>query len=696
MLADDPTLLAAFFDESLESLAGLEARLIDLHKAEDALRAEVDEIFRPVHTLKGNAPYFGFLRIQGLAHALETVLDRLRKGRITLDPDLTDLLLAGLDGLRASIERVRAGEHEVADEAAHADLLARLERAGKTHEPADAWARLSADLADLETRSAPPEPAVLARMRQDLTALRGKSAASASAASSGDGGFACLQKRLKQPFAVPIDADAAKAIVAELQALRSASVDPVHSGILDETIATCGVFLESVGFDDLLRQHVLEALGRIAPPLADEALPTPSPSAAPSSPTREPGSERRTRPDTESQGRSMRVAEAAVDAFLTHVGELLVIGDLLDHLQQRVSTSTDDHGLVRDMRQAVASFGALSSELQRSIMAVRRVQVRPVLQKAPRLARDIAQATGKEIEVILHGDATELDKGRLDLIDGPLTHLVRNCADHGIEAPERRTAAGKPARGTISVTASAADGWFQLDIGDDGRGLDLEAIRRKGEAMGLVRPGAVLDQQAIVNLIFASGLSTAQQVSDVSGRGVGMDVVHRQIQEAGGTVAVTTTPGHGTQFSLRLPIAATTHIVNAFLVRSGPSVFALPLDLVRESFADDGTRDGHGLVIRHGKTLAVVPLANVLGQADGLTDGTGRRTLVTVEADGHAMALVVDETLGVRRLVVRPLHGLTEGDLDGRFQGAALLGDGRLALIVAPDRLRNTHGSSHA
>jgi two-component system chemotaxis sensor kinase CheA len=694
MLAEDPALLTAFFDESLESLAGLEARLIELHKAEDGLRAEVDAIFRPVHTLKGNAPFFGFLRLQELAHALETVLDRLRTGRIGLDPGLIDLLLAGLDGLRSIVERLRDGGGEAPDEAAHADLIGRLGKAGRPQGVADAWSRLAADLADLELRDAPPEPAVLARMRQDLAAVRG-SAATAPAAMPppGDGRLACLRQRLSQPFAAPLEAGAAAAIVAELQALRAALTDPPQAAILDETIATCGVFLESVGFDDLLRQHVLEALGRLAPtPAAEaEAQPAQAPSAGSGTERHpRPDSERRNRSDSESHGRSMRVAEAAVDAFLAHVGELLVIGDLLDHLQQRVSVRMDDHGLVRDMRQAVASFAALSSELQRSIMAVRRVQVRPLLQKAPRLARDIAQATGKDIEVVLQGEATELDKGRLELIDGPLAHLVRNCADHGIEPPDRRTAAGKPARGVITVAASAAEGWFQLDIADDGKGLDLEAIRRKGEAMGLVQPGAALDQQVIVNLIFASGLSTAQRVSDVSGRGVGMDVVHRQIHEAGGTVEVTTTPGQGTRFRLRLPVAATTHIVNAFLVRCGPGVFALPLDLVRESFAYDGGGDGHGLVIRHGRTMPVVPLGRLLGQADA-NDGRppGRQTVVTIERAGRNLAIAVDETLGVRRLVVRPLYGLTDGDLGGGFQGAALLGDGRLALIIAPNALCN-------
>lgn len=680
MLADDPALLAAFIDESLESLAGLEACLIVLDRAEDGLRAEVEAIFRPVHTLKGNAPFFGFLQVQALAHAVETVLDQLRKGRLAVTPAIIDTLLAGLDGLRTAIERLRDGGPEVADEAGQAALIVRLGRAAVIPTPADTWARLAADLAELETHGGAPSPTLLARMRQDVTALRSE-ARPAAAAPAPDDHLATLHRLLSQPLAAPLATADGAAVVAGLRAVRAACTDPAHAAVLDETLVTCGVFLESVGFDELLRRHVVEVLDRLGPLPTAEAQPSPALATSAES-----TSERRTRPDTEGHARSMRVSEAAVDGFLAHVGELLVIGDLLDHLQQRVASGTSDHGLVRDMRQAVASFAALSGELQASIMAVRRMPVRSLLHKAPRLARDIAQATEKQIEVVVQGEATELDKGRLDLIDGPLTHLVRNCADHGIEPPERRIVAGKPASGTITITASATDGWFQLDISDDGSGLDLDAIRRKGESMGLVRPGAALDEQAIVNLIFASGLSTAQQVSDVSGRGVGMDVVHRQITEAGGTIAVTTTPGQGTRFSVRLPVASTTHIVNAFLVRSGAGIFALPLDLVRESFADDGS--SHGLVIRHGRTLAVVALARLLGQDEpGQRQQVDRRTVVTVERQGVQLAVAVDETLGVRRLVVRPLYGLVEGDLGDCFQGSALLGDGCLALIVAPDAL---------
>jgi two-component system chemotaxis sensor kinase CheA len=332
----------------------------------------------------------------------------------------------------------------------------------------------------------------------------------------------------------------------------------------------------------------------------------------------------------------------------------------------------------------VAAFTVLSGELQRNIMEVRRVAVRPLLQKAPRLVRDIATAQGKDIAVELEGERVEVDKSRLDLLDAPLTHLVRNCADHGIEAPADRRAAGKPERGRIAITAGNEDGWFVLTIADDGRGLDLAAIRRKAEALGLVQAGAALTEQAAVDLIFAAGLSTARTVSDVSGRGVGMDVVRTNLAEAGGDIAVSTRPGHGTTFRLRVPSVVTTQIVRAYLVREGDGIYALPLDRVRETFAvGDGT--DAGVVLRHGTALPTTPLHRLLGLAAPAATAD-RRTLISIAHRGRLVALSVAATLGVRQVVIRPITGIHATDLTRRYQGAALLGDGRLALVLDLDR----------
>lgn len=654
-LAEDPTLLGAFLDESRESLDGLDARLSGLDRSVD-LKSEVEAIFRPVHTLKGNAAFFGFMEVQRLAHAMETILDLLRKGRLALTQEATDALLAGCDVLRSCIERVRAGESEVDDVSAFSSLIARLAKLGVQTPLADPWQRIFADLLDLESkedRLGPDVIALLARLRHDLASVR-----PVPAAAIVDG--MPLRQRLIKPLDTPLDQAAAKSVIDELTALRPQCMDQEQRRLLDDLLSTCSVFVGSVGFDEVLRKHVIERL--------DQIFPSPVPAARPGN-AGNPGSDRRSRSETDGIAKSMRVSEEAVDGFLAHVGELLVIGDQLDHLQRRMSSGTADQHLTRDMRQAVASFSILSDELQRSIMAVRRVQVRSMLQKAPRLVRDIAQAKGKEIAVEITGETTEIDKGRLELLDGPLTHLVRNCADHGIEPPAERVAAGKPACGRIELRASAVDGWFCLEIADDGKGLDLTGIRRKAEELGIVKPGAELAEQDIIDLIFASGLSTAASVSDVSGRGVGMDVVKRQISEAGGAVTVTTARGKGTTFSLRLPSSVSTQIIPGFLVRDGDGLFALPLEVVRESFVDDQARlaDGSGVVMRHGRLLPVVPLGKAVGQRLDRPGHPCRRTFVTLERHGSTAAISVEETLGVHRLVLRQLHGCSGTDLDGRF-----------------------------
>mgnify|MGYP000048560535 CR=1 FL=1 len=703
MLAEDPALLASFLDESLESLGGLEARMVDLDSAQD-VRAEIEAIFRPVHTLKGNAPFFGFMEIQRLAHNLETVLDHLRKGLLVRSQAITDVLFAGLDGLRGCVDRIRAGEPEVVDSSAFSALVDRLALYGNNAPSSDPWSRVFANLADIEKNADQFDPITqsqLSKVRLDLTTLRGVSSAVPAAQHSNDR-VSAIRQRLGKPLDTTLDAASAEAVVADLKVIRATCQDVEHGKLIDNTLETCRIFIDSVGFDDMMRKSVLELLDNVshAPTaVATGTTGTPTTSGSALSPSTDVGSERRSRQASESHAKSMRVSEAAVDGFLVHVGEMQVISDRFEYLQQRMTASAIDPILTRDMRQAVTSFSILSTALQRSIMEVRQVPVRSLLQKAPRLARDIAKAKGKDIAVVTHGEATELDKGRIDLLDGPLTHLVRNCADHGIETPEKRRLANKPERGTITLSASVRDGWFHLDISDDGAGLDLDAIRRKGESLGLLKPGVLMDEQTVVDLIFASGLSTAAAVTDVSGRGVGMDVVKQQIKEVGGSVTVVTTRGKGTAFSLKIPSAVSTQIISAFLIRDGTAIFALPLDVVRELFVDQQAPCNviSGVIVRHDLMLPVAPLGQILGQMSTVDETQDRRRVfVTIEFNGRNVAVTVDEMLGVRRLVIRPLTGVTADASQLPFQGAALLGDGQLALVVDPGRLLQRMNSHNA
>lgn len=608
-LSVDPELLAAFLDETEEALGGLDALFVCLESAPDD-RQTVEAIFRPVHSLKGNSAFFGFLQAKRLAHEMETILDHVRKGRARATRPVIDVLLMGVDGLKGMLARLRAGAPEVIDAVAHEALVQRvMEVGGGCAGPAVDW---DATLRDLEAVQAhlPPGVEVVEAVARVRSALRAAAGAMTSA-------------RMSSHPVLP------------------AAVAPT----------------------------ALE------------------PRAAAEEPPRQERSDRFAR--TGEAGKTMRVAEASIDTFLHYVGELVVVGDLFDHLARRLMALPGAGPLARDVRRANETFAGLSNQLQRSIMAIRRVSVRPLLQKAPRLVRDVAAAKGKDIAVQLVGEAVEVDKAVIDLLDAPLTHLVRNAADHGIETPDQRMAAGKPPRGTVTISAIEGESTLTITVEDDGAGLNLDAIRRKGEQIGAIQPGQNLSQDDIVSLIFASGLSTADKVTDISGRGVGMDVVKRAVEDAGGAITVSTERGRGSRFAVRLPKGVSTQIISGYLVRVGGHTFVLPLDRVRETFKalPDDVAEVAGsrrLIRRHDQLIPLVALPAVFGGGAALIPERGC-PVVTVQASRRPLALAVDGVVGVQKVVVRPLQGLSDPGL--LFSGGALLGDGTVALIIDFDHL---------
>lgn len=613
-LSADPELMAAFLDETQESLSSLDALFIALER-DGGARETLEAIFRPVHSFKGNAAFFGLLEAKRLAHELETVLDHLRKGRARIDRGLTDLLLAGVDALKGVIAGLRAGGPEIADPAAHRVLLQALgaAAAGATQGPPD-WDGAVRDLQLLESLV------------------------------PGDGE----------------GAEAVRRLLALVQACR--------------------------GRDSATTQVQVHAPG------PDQGALEPRPGAGSTARRQEESgrSERGSERFARDGSKTMRVSEASIDTFLHYVGELVVVGGLFDHLRRRLAALPGAAPLARDFRRAGDTFSGLSNQLQRSIMAIRRVPLRPLLQKVPRLVRDVAQARGKDIAVELRGEEIEVDKALIELLDAPLAHLVRNAADHGIEEPARRRAAGKPATGTISIAVVEGERDLTLTIADDGAGLDLAAIRRKGEQNGLIQPGQPLGEQELVALIFASGVSTAAQVTDISGRGVGLDVVKRAVEDAGGAIQVGTEPGKGTRFQVRLPKGVSTQIITGYLVRAHGHAFVLPLDRVRETFkvlpADLSAIAGGGRVVRRGEqVLPLLSLPRVFGSSAEVVPAAGGPVVVAM-VRRRELALAVDAVLGVQKVVLRPLQGLPEEGL--LFTAGALLGDGTVALVLDLDRLQ--------
>jgi two-component system chemotaxis sensor kinase CheA len=390
-----------------------------------------------------------------------------------------------------------------------------------------------------------------------------------------------------------------------------------------------------------------------------------------------PAAEAARAPAGNGEGGSIRVSIEKIDELLNSVGELVITQSVLSQLAAPLEGRDAD-----ELRNALAQLERHMRSLQESVMRVRMLPISFVFNRFPRLVRDLGQRLGKQIELRMSGDTTELDKTVLEKIGDPLVHLVRNSIDHGIEMPEARTEAGKSAHGTIELNAYHKGGSVIVEVSDDGGGLKRERILAKARERGLVAPDEELSEDRILNLIFAPGFSTADVVSDVSGRGVGMDVVKRNINELGGHVQIFSTPGKGSMVRIRLPL--TLAILDGQLARVGNEVYVVPIVGIVETIQVRkemvSTVAGRGEVFRlRDDYLPIVRLYELFGiqpEHTDLLDGL----LMIVEADGTRVGLFVDELMSQQQVVIkslesnfRPVVGLA---------GATMLGDGRVALIL--------------
>ena len=392
----------------------------------------------------------------------------------------------------------------------------------------------------------------------------------------------------------------------------------------------------------------------------------------------------------ESSGKTLRVAEEKVDNFMSFVGELIITGEVFAYIQKKLEQYPEVRQVAQEFKNANLSFGELSTNLQKSLMEVRRVPLKSVLQKLHRIIRDTAAALGKKIELEIVGEDVQIDKSLLEGLESPLVHMVRNSVDHGVEIPEERLAAGKPETGHVWITASSTEEQFTLSIKDDGKGLDVETIKAKAVSRGLLTEDAArtMPDKDAFRLIFNAGLSTAKVVTDVSGRGVGMDVVLSNITKMNGNIMVDSALGQGSTFTILLPMTVTLTVIDGLVARIGDQFYIIPLTDVRESVRPTaeqvhvikGTQEV--LNIR-GELHPIVRLNQVLGiytgnVAENVTDATA----VLVQGKrGKSAAFLVDELIGQQSVVVKDLG--KEFENIRCLQGGSILGDGRVGLVLS-------------
>jgi two-component system, chemotaxis family, sensor kinase CheA len=647
---------AAFFEESREGLDAMESGLLALEAGRSDAET-INVIFRAAHSIKGGAATFGFTAVTGLTHLLETLLDEARGGRRGLDVEATGALLLAVDVLRGLLAACEHGDP--IDQAALLEARAGLERmlaiapaiAAKT--PAAAVAAAAGDW----RIGFAPAPSLFLSGNDPLRILRELS-------SHGELGVTCLDARLPpfermDPLAAYLAWD-----LALPGSVPRAAIDEAFAWVEDE----CELTIET---------RPREPAGTITPlhsgnnvPAAAEADGTPLAS--------------RRAGDGDS---SIRVAVAKVDALINLVGELVITQAMLHQRSSQLDPVANEallSGLVQLERN--------TRDLQESIMGVRMLPVEFAFSRFPRMVRDLASRLGKKVQLRTSGEATELDKGVIEKIVDPLVHLVRNAIDHGLETPAERHGAGKDETGTINLSAAHQGGYIIIEIGDDGRGLDRERILRKAAERKLAVPENPSDAQ-VWDLVFAPGFSTAETLTDLSGRGVGMDVVRKNIAALGGQVEIRSRKDAGTTVSIRLPL--TLAIVDGMSVAVGAEVFIVPLNAVIESLqpaaSDVRTIAGESRVLRVREDY--VPLINLAEHYGLLAPRHGdieraSPIAVVVESDGRRLALEVDDLLGQHQVVVKNLES-NYRRVPG-VSGATILGDGRVALIVDAAGLAQT------
>jgi two-component system chemotaxis sensor kinase CheA len=674
-----------FFAESFEALDSMEAALLKLSAGE--VDAElINTIFRVAHSIKGGSATFGFSDVAAFTHTLETLLDQLRGGKRRVDPALVDTLLRCCDLMRDMLGRTQQKQSIDSGKVAalHAELeliMAAPADSATMREPA---LRLPAATAAAPLSGAPagwriqfvPGPKLLRNGNDPLRILR-------ELARLGPCVVRVDAKWL--PPLTELDPEECRlSWQVEITApLKEAAIRSVFEWVEGECALNIEAFGPAAASDATVMMPALKL------PAAPVAQSTPEPAAAtvhspPAAPAPAPASVPAPAPHLEdaapahkADAGSIRVSIDKIDELLNSVGELVITQSVLSQLAAPLE-GREAH----ELRNALGQLERHMRALQESVMRVRMLPISVVFNRFPRLIRDLGQRLGKKIELRVSGDQTELDKTVLEKIGDPLVHLLRNSIDHGLETPEVRLAAGKPAHGVIQLHAYHKGGNVVVEVSDDGGGLRRELILAKARERGLAGADEELSDERVYNLIFQPGFSTAEAVSEVSGRGVGMDVVRRNINELGGDVQIHSVAGKGSMVRIRLPL--TLAILDGQLVRVGSEVYVVPIVSIVEtiqvrqelvsSLANRAQvmrlRDDYLPIVRLYELFEIEP------QHTRLVDGL----LMIVETDGRRVGLFVDELMAQQQVVIksletnyRPVPGLA---------GATMLGDGRVALIL--------------
>lgn len=715
-----------FFEEAGENLESMEQQLLnlDLETVDDE---ELNAIFRCAHSIKGGAATFGFEDVAELTHQMESLLDKLRRHELVPTLPMVDVLLEASDALKALLARHQGIDGEVPETSGLVGRIRTLATGGSVA-PAPAPAPAAPTPAPVPVPApapagggmpAPSAPGQLRTLQAVLGPLERQEQADPikdlfrdieglgtilserqdnsykiydiQTSSSNDDLLDLFSFHVSKDKIGLYDASAPATAPSADTAVPATADEPEFS--MEEGF---GLFAGAPGSP--IASTVLTASGAQVPNAdlvqgyglfpgapgnphsapgqsASASTSAPAASAKASSPAKagaKPGNSA-----AQLETSTLRVSVSKIDQLINQVGELVITQAMLAQNSRAL-----DATLNQQLLSGLADLERNTRDLQESVMSIRMIPMSVVFSRFPRMLRDLAGKLGKKVELVTHGEATELDKGLIEKITDPLTHLIRNSCDHGVELPEVRLAAGKPETGTITLSAAHQGGSILIEVRDDGKGLSRQKLIEKAISKGIDASEDMADQD-VWQLIFAPGFSTAEVVTDVSGRGVGMDVVKKNISSLGGTVEIDSSEGFGMSVKVRLPL--TLAIMDGMTVRVADEVYILPLSSVVESFQAKTTeintvaQDARLVKVRD-EYMPVFEIDRVFSVPRATVDESANSIMVVIESDGSRVALMVDELLGQQQVVIKNLE--SNYKKVPNVSGATILGDGSVSLIL--------------
>lgn len=664
-----------FYEESYEGLDAMEQGLLDMDMDEPDDEV-INTIFRAAHSIKGGSGTFGFSQVADFTHVVETLLDEVRSGDRAINKSIMDLLLSSVDCIRSLLQELQAGDDP--DLSSAKQLKAQFEAVLKGEDisagggdqtpPPQAPPEISNDqpggwrirfVPEVQMLQTGNEPARMFRQLNEL--CHGNMQVTASLATL--------------PIFTSINPEFCylswDIIVNE--AVERSEIDEVFEWVIDDAeinitplneVHAEAVATEEQSVQTSAPEAVIEAPQELVPVVTESKDVSQAET-------------KKAAPKASQENSSIRVSIDKVDSLINMVGELVITQSMLGQLGQNFDITR-----VQRLQEGLAQLEHNTRELQESVMKIRMMPISFVFSRFPRLVRDVSQSLNKKINLVMSGENTELDKTVMEKIGDPMVHLIRNSIDHGIEIPEVRVAAGKSETGTVVLNAFHQSGNIVIEIKDDGAGLNTDRILQKAMENGLVAEGATLSQEQIFDLIFQPGFSTADVVSDLSGRGVGMDVVRRNIASLNGSIEVSSERNKGSRFIIRLPL--TLAILDGQLVRVGNHIYIFPLVSIVESIQlDERTVNnvgGHSDVLQLRDEYVPIMQLHEIFNIDIENHKDSESIVVVVETDGEKVGVVVDELLGQQQVVIKSLEENYK-KVDG-ISGATILGDGTVALII--------------